>query len=166
MGKTKIVYEESIISKEDVEKINFDEQLVDFEGRKINLDQPQMSLIATATVLAIIIDISKGVIEDLLADKIEKLWNARNKNVILKKVDASGKIQNLKPIFKLIDNQQGTEITVIVNGDLSHTQIINIHKVLSHLKKDRYIFILSEDGTMKIYTQLAYAQSKHDLQNS
>ena len=84
MGKTKIVYEESIISKEDVEKINFDEQLVDFEGRKINLDQPQMSLIATATVLAIIIDISKGVIEDLLADKIEKLWNARNKNVILK----------------------------------------------------------------------------------
>lgn len=169
MGKIKIVYEESIISKEDVEKIDFDEQLVDIEGRKINSDQPQMSLTATAVVMIIIktaVNISEGIIGSLLASKIEELWNTRNKKITLKKVDASGKIQNLKPSFKLVDSQQGTEITVIVDGNLTQTQIINIYEILGHLKKDRYIFILSEDGTMKIYTELEYAQSKHDLQNS
>lgn len=162
MSKMEIVYEESIISKEDVEKINFDEQLVDAERRKINSDQPQMLSIATFVVF--IINVSEGIIGSLLASKIEKLWNARNKNKILKKLDATGKTQSLKPSFKLCNNQ-GTEITIIVDGDLTQTQIINIFEILRHLKKDRYIFMLAEDGTMKIYTELEYAQSKHDLQN-
>ncbi|MCP9330322.1 hypothetical protein B8W86_00980 [Lactobacillus kefiranofaciens] len=92
-------------------------------------------------------------------------WNERNKNKILKKLDATGKMQSLKPSFKDCNNQ-GTEITIIVSGDLMQTQIINIFEILRHLKNDRYIFMLSEDGTIKIYTELEYAQSKHDLQNA
>lgn len=162
MDKAKIMYEKAIISRDNVARINFDKRYVDIEGRRINSDQPQMSLISTFVVF--IINVSEGIIGSLLASKIEKLWNGRNKNKILKKLDATGKMQSLKPSFKLCNNQ-GTEITIIVSGDLMQTQIINIFEILRHLKNDRYIFMLAEDGTIKIYTELEYAQSKHDLQN-
>lgn len=162
MNKAKIMYEKAIISRDNVARINFDKRYVDIEGRRINSDQPQMSLISTFIVF--IINVSEGIIGSLLASKIEKLWNSRNKNKILKKFDVTGKTQSLKPSFKL-SNNQGTEITIIVDSDLVQTQIINIFEILKHLKKDRYIFMLGENGTIKIFTELEYAQSKHDLQN-
>ncbi|AEG41559.1 hypothetical protein [Lactobacillus kefiranofaciens] len=76
MDKAKIMYEKAIISRDNVARINFDKRYVDIEGRRINSDQPQMSLISTFVVF--IINVSEGIIGSLLASKIEKLWNGMN----------------------------------------------------------------------------------------
>lgn len=76
MDKAKIMYEKAIISRDNVARINFDKRYVDIEERRINSDQPQMSLISTFVVF--IINVSEGIIGSLLASKIEKLWNGMN----------------------------------------------------------------------------------------
>lgn len=167
MSKVKLVYDSKYISKEEIEKIDINNQL-DLQETSIPYDRGSMMSLFSPQILFALQDIGKGVIENIIAAGIVQMgviiWKKYKKNKV-QMVDSCGKKEYLSPAI-LLNSKHNQYITVILNREkpLSIINYLNLGDILNHIEEGRYICFLDDDGRLQIFTELEYAQHMHDKQ--
>lgn len=157
----KIAYDPNFLSKEEIDKINGDNNGIELIEHSLNSNAPKNGLILS-TILLILSSIPGNVASSFIYDLIKLAFNRFTKKHVFWVNSSNEKTPSVASI--LINGGKDKNINLILKKEPTEIEWLNINDVLKHLKDDNYIVVLNEDGRINIWTNLEYDQCQFNKQ--
>lgn len=156
-----VAYDPNFLSKEEIDKINGDNNGIELIEHSLNSNAPKNGLILS-TILLIFSSIPDNIASSFIYDLIRLAFNRFKKKHAFWINSSNEKTPSVAGI--LINGGKDKNINLILKKEPTEIEWLNINDVLKHLKDDDYIVVLNEDGRINIWTNLEYDQYQFNKQ--
>ena len=160
----KIIYNINFLSKEEVEKIKYDNNDIELIGRDLTPDTPQGDLLHSICLLVInfVFELSQGLITNYIYDLIKTSYNNSKQKRVYWRNSAGREALAVSEVT--INDRKGHTVSLILKREPTETEILNINDTIRHLKSENYIIQLNDDGRINIWNMQEYGEYQLEQQ--